>query len=177
MEIKYIVGIQLEDGVKRISWAKKKIDMSGVKRYDVVKPKLINLSTSAKELLEYLTEHMTSDNVVHSVRYTRRAFIDNTWRTWFAYYKEEVTKQKSPLYGKDPKKLADEKKYADITVSRAFRRLNDEGILITLSRGMHMVNPEYFYKGLEKDRKVLLQKALSLKAGVKPGELSDLDFM
>jgi DNA-binding transcriptional regulator YhcF (GntR family) len=90
---------------------------------------------------------------------------------------EEVKKEKSPLHGKDPRKLADEKAYADITVSKAFRKLNDEGILIKMSRGMHMVNPEYFYRGVEKDRKVLLQKALSIKAGLSPKDFSNLNFM
>ncbi|MDI1324849.1 MAG: replication/maintenance protein RepL [Algoriphagus sp.] len=110
------------------------------KRYQNNLYLLAELPACARTLLDYLSEAMDESNVVTSNSLSRKDFID------FVNY---VT------HGKVI--------YADSTVKMSLSQLIKNKLLVQVSRGSMMVNPEYFFKGQEEDRMRLLKELYDKK--------------
>lgn len=134
MEVNYIVGYTVEQGIKLPEIETAVVSTLGVKRYPNTAFKYVNLTTTEIILLEYLTEIMDSNNIVTNNHQKRLEFLE--------YIKNNC--------GVD---------YSDGVVVAGFKKLKKHGFLISLEhRGYYRVNPRHFYKGLEKDRCKLLKE-------------------
>lgn len=104
------------------------------KRYDNHTHLLAKLTPSAALLLNYLVDHAEIyDNSVNSNASERLRFINFLKKNCGMEMKDE-------------------------TVKKAFSKLHSVGFLLKMkTKGSFIVNPKYFYKGPEKNRKRILQ--------------------
>lgn len=136
-EIRYIVDIQESEGIKVPTFATVLVPLYGVRRYPNTVFKLINLTRNEVLLLEYLAETMDRENYVTNNHLKRLEFLKY-------------------IHDNCGKKLSDE------MVKKGFKKLKQEGFLISYDhRGYYQVNPRHYYRGLEKDRKILMRDTFS----------------
>jgi hypothetical protein len=128
-QIEYTSGVTIADGIVFPESSTKSITWSHTKRYHNCLFLLIDLNPCARNLIDYLTEVMDSENDVRSDLKTRKSFS--------AY----VTKQTNG-----------ETSYRDDGIKKAFARLREKGLLIQVKRGILKVNPEFFIKNNDKER-------------------------
>lgn len=130
----YTSGYKQEGGVTFPVPASKMVVCNYVKRYSNNMFLLAKLSPCARLLLDFLSENMSQDNVVHTNAVGRNEFI-----TFVSY----VT------HG--------EVKFSDSTVKNSISQLRSHKLLFSASRGTMVVNPEYFFKGNEEERMRLVK--------------------
>ena len=101
---------------------------------------LAQLEKCARLLLDYLVENMDSGNVVTSNKYMRSRFIEFIGQCSFG-------------------KVS----YGDSTVEKAFKELRSHNLIIKKTRGVFMVNPEYFMKNDDRTREKMIREMYRYK--------------
>jgi len=126
----------IDDGGVRIPIRKSKdVICSFTKRYHNSLYLLVGLPSSSRDLLDYLCEHADQNNMVASNLKLRMDYIR---------FISDIS-SKTIIY-------------SDATVKKALSTLIKRGLVITMSRGLVQVNPEYFYGLTESKRINLIQK-------------------
>lgn len=113
---------------------------SHVKRYRNCLYALMGISGCPRNLLDYLVENMSENNIVGNNTMTRNGFIS-------ACKKAEI-----PVYSEN-------------TIKEAFKELVRVNFLLPLNRGFYAVNPFYFFSGEENDRVKMIKVTLEFAAG------------
>lgn len=116
----------------------KKVIVLSVKRYFNCIHKTHSLSPASRNLLDYLTETMNSENEIGNNAFFKMEFIAFIFKTCGI-------------------------KYSDNTINKGFQELKKADILISFAKrkSVYTVNPLYFFKGTEAKRTKLLQKMLN----------------
>lgn len=135
-QVKFCEKLIVDDETGYIlpEYAHKDIVMNYTKRYHNCIFLLARLNQCSRDLIDWLTEQMDENNIIYSNIIVRKKFIDFI----------------ASITGKDNED--DRVIYSDNTIKAAFKTLSDKGLLISKSKGVFLVNPEYFFKGDEKDR-------------------------
>ena len=115
---------------------------SSVKRYRGALMLLMGIDGCEKNLMEWIEDNMTAGNYIANNLMTRRNFA--------AFHKQ---------YSKS-------KEYADKTISIAFQRLAECGLLVFVTRGNYMVNPMFFYAGDEDSRISAIKMVMEFQSGI-----------
>lgn len=136
LKIRYIEKYVDENGVNMPVYGLKKITTSHVKRYNNCLYLLAGLKGCSRNLMDFLTDQMDSDNNVVSNAAFIKKFI-------------AVMKEAGIEYGED-------------IVKKSFKTLREKGFLLDLegSRGYYKVNPKYFMKNDDSKREELLRLIL-----------------
>lgn len=146
-KVKYITKVEgMDINIPRYNF--KDEESQFVKKYYGVFSTLIGLNPCARDLIEYLTEIMNSDNIVRSDDYTRKEFIKQIEEISFKTTGEKVT-------------------YSDSNIKKAFSILNERRCLIKLTKGLYKVNPEYYFKKDEKKRLYAIKVVLEFERGIR----------
>lgn len=164
--IKYVKNVEIEDGISLLSYGEKEVVSSATKAYHNTLFLLYRLPDNTKNLMNYLIEKMTEENIVHSNRLTRDNFNNSIFSSWFDFFLIEVKDKSSEFFNMNAKKLASDKRYKDSTINTAFGLLKKNGLLIQITRGVYRVNPEYFFKSSEAKRVDSIKMILELENGV-----------
>jgi len=117
---------------------------SHVKRFNNAICLLMGVTGCDHHLLDYLTNNMTDGGYVHNNEITRKAFI-----TFYAKWKKPKNKV-----------------YSDHAVKKAFQNLADDGFLVSVARGMYLVNPDLYFKAGDDERVKSIKYMMEFKAGV-----------
>jgi hypothetical protein len=117
------------EGIVMPKMKSKMVVSNYTKRYSNNLFLLTQLSPCGRVLLDFMTENMTSENIVYTNMTARLEFI-----SFISFVTKEVTV------------------FSDHTVKKSLGQLTKLGFLIPVTRGSMMVNPEYFFKGNEEDR-------------------------
>ena len=164
--IKYVKEVEIVDGLSFPRFASKEVECTATKRYHNALLLLFALPDCSRNLMDYLMEKMTDENIIHSNQYTRDSFNGSIYAAWLSYFKDDCKKENSVNYNADPTVLASNKKYSDITIRKAFGLLNEKELILRKTRGVYMVNPEYFFKKSEAVRLEKVKLYLEFKSGV-----------
>ena len=155
VSLKYIYRVVEEAGIKIPEYRYKQIMMNFTKRYHNCLYQLAGLSSSARDLLDYLTERMDDNNIVYSSAITRKNFLE---------FIEGITDGKIT--------------YSDSTVKKAFASLVEKKILFPKGRGAFQVNPEYFWKQNEEKRmdQIQLELEFNREDDMSSDEIKDVEY-
>ncbi len=164
--IQFVKEVEVKNGMTNLLYGTKPVEMNATKAYHNTLMLMYRIPDNAKNLMHYLIEKMTSDNVVHSNKLTRDQFNNSIFNSWLEFYKAEVKREDSEFFGGNPMELANDKRYRDSTINTAFSILKKNGLLIQYSRGVYIVNPEYFFKSTESKRISKVKMTLELENGV-----------
>jgi len=137
LSIKYIKGYKQEGDIKYPEYDYKTVTINHTKRYHNCLMLLAGLTGCARDLLDYLTENMDKDNMVANTKATREKFIETI---------SNLTIKEIPPTN-----------YKDDTVSKAFQRLADKGLLVSKGRSSYQVDPTFFMKNDDSRRSILLK--------------------
>lgn len=110
-----------------------------VKRFNDAMMLLAGIDGCEKSLMDWLADNMSEKNYVSNNSITRNAFI--------SFFEKHG------------------KKYSEKTVSIAFQRLCASDFLISITRGVFMVNPKYYYAGDDASRIKAIKMVMEFKAG------------
>lgn len=129
IELMWLEGVRLD--TEDSGWAQKYsyVASSSTKRYYNCLYLLCRLSPCARNLMDYLSEEMTEDNMISTDKFMRDSFD--------AFISRITNKRVS---------------YKDISIKKAVRELKDKHLLITVGIGRAKVNPMYFFKGSDSKR-------------------------
>lgn len=131
--IRFVVSIEEhEEGIKLPVNQYKLVSKESVKKYCFGYYKLFQLDGTSRNLLDWLVDNMSAENIVENNVHKRQKFID--------------------LAKKDAKII-----YLDQTVRKAFQKLTRGGILIPIRKGLFQINPELYFKGDERMRRKILR--------------------
>lgn len=136
--IRYFWEYKDVDGIMLPDWKTKKVVIKNVRRYQNCQHKLIRLSRVAYMYMLFLTELMDEeDNFFTHTSKTRTDFINyvnaNCQITW-----------------------------TDHAVKKAFGQLVSQGLIISYGKRIdYTVNPIYFYKGDEDERRSLIANLIN----------------
>jgi hypothetical protein len=136
-KVKYIKDYIDNEGVLLPDEGYKNVVMSHTKRYHNCLFLLVGLRGCSRDLMDFLTEQMDNDNLVRSDSIIRKKFMDFV----NGITKGEVT-------------------YSEPSVKRAFRVLEEKGLIRSQTRGVFRVNPEYFIKNDDTKRLDLIKLEL-----------------
>jgi hypothetical protein len=165
--VRYVSKIVSDDGYNSLKYDSKDVQEDFVKAYHNTLLLLSRVPDSAKNLMLYLVEKMSDDNLVHSNETTRKHFTAYMFNSLYKEYKELVKDDKSKYFGQSAKDLATAKTYKNPTISAAFHTLKNHDMLISTARGEYRVNPEFFYRKSEAERMKSIKMTLEFNAGVK----------
>lgn len=157
--VRYIHKIDVYGNERLPRFRDAKIDTEFVKMYESVITTLLRLPDCPANLITYLSHKMTEENVVHHNKFTRESFNKFIYKLWYDEYKQNGVE--------NAHEEATAKQYSDHTIKKAFSVLTDKGLLIPQTRGMFVVNPEYFFKKSDKDRLDKIKVVLEMKSGVR----------
>lgn len=148
LKIRYRSGISHKGTIKGEPYIEPTYDFvnastSCIKRYNNALMLLAGIDGCEKSLMDWLADNMTEGNYVNNNELTRNAFI--------SFHKK---------HGKGKTKS-----YSDKTVSIAFQRLNAADFLISVTRGVYMVNPLYYYAGDDASRVKAIKMVMEFKSG------------
>lgn len=115
---------------------------SHVKRYNTALMILMGIDGCERNLMDWIADNMTAGNYITNNDLTRRNFIE--------FHKKY--------------KKGGNKTYSDKTVSIAFQRLSTAGLLISMTRGTYMVDPNYYYAGDDSGRINAIRMIMEFKA-------------
>lgn len=163
--VKYVKSFTVEDGITHLRFDSKRIELSATKRYHNVLLLLFALPECARNLMDYLMDNMTEENIVHSNQFTRDAFNRHVYKAWLEHYKTEIAVAEAEL-------LAEKKMYSDVTIRKAFGALKDKGLIFSETRGVFLVNPEYFFKKSEQSRVNKIKMYLEFENGINSTKIS-----
>lgn len=164
--IQFVKEVNVSDGITNLSYGTQEVEMNATKAYHNTLMLMYRIPDNAKNLMHFLIEKMTDDNLVHSNSYTRDSFNNSIFNSWFGFYKNESKDKDSEFFGMNPRTLANEKKYRDSTINTAFSILKKNGLLISVTRGVYIVNPEYFFKSTESKRIKKIKMTMELENGI-----------
>lgn len=158
-KIQYQHKVDIGDGWRQPRFTTVNVDDRFVKVYDGVIATLLSLPDCAANLITYLSHKMSEDNIVHHNKFTRENFNKFIYKVWYDHYKSEGLE--------DPHVEAKLKTYKDNTVKKAFSTLADRGLLIPKTRGMFVVNPEFYFKKSDRARLEKIKVVLEMQSGVR----------
>jgi hypothetical protein len=138
--IEYTKDYVFEEGIIIPIQAYSSVVSNHTKRYHNCLYLLANLGTCARNLMDYLVEQMTPDNIVYSNKHTRDSF-------------RELISQISET----------NIDYSDSSIKKAFNELSSKGLIRPLERGVFKVNPMYFIKNGDEDRLEMIKVELEFK--------------
>lgn len=136
----YVDGYQTEDGIVLPKMRTKMVVTSYVKKYSNCLYLTYDLSASASCMLDYLSQRMDDDN-----RVATNSIVIEDFITFMRYVSHGQCN------------------YTMATAKYALTVLKKKGILIQVSRGASIVNPEYFFAGTEANRMKLLKELYEKK--------------
>lgn len=130
--IDYIDGHIAQDGIFIPVVKKKEIKMSNTKRFHNCLHILLGLNKCQRLLMDWLAEEMDDDNMIISDEHMRSKFIK---------FIESIQVEGEIL------------SYKDQTVANAFHDLvSRNDVLIKFSKGRYRLNPEFYWRGSDKER-------------------------
>lgn len=115
-----------------------------VKRFNNAICLLMGITGCEHHLIDYLSENMTESGYVHNNEVTRQAFI-----TFYSKWKK-----------------SNNKSYSDHAVKKAFQNLADDGFLVSITRGVYLVNPDLYFSAGDDARIKSIKYMMEFKAGV-----------
>lgn len=134
--IKYSKGYVFTGEINEIRYGYQKVRMDCVKRYNNCQYLLAKLNKCADMFLMYLTEQMDPINTVHITKRVRQDFLKHMKKNCGVIYE-------------------------DGTVKKALASLKNSGLILNYGpRIDYTINPFYFFKGPEKERKDLIKNLL-----------------
>ena len=136
----YVEAYQSEDGIMLPKMRTKMVVTSYVKKYSNCLYLTYDLNASTSCMLDYLSQRMDDDN-----RVATNSIIIEDFMTFMRYVSHGNCN------------------YTMATAKYALTVLKKKGILIQVSRGASIVNPEYFYAGTEANRMKLLKELYEKK--------------
>lgn len=116
------------------------VTKSHIKRYRNCLITLMGISGCPRNLLDYLVDNMSENNIVGNNSMTRNGFMDSCIKAGITVY-------------------------SDNTIKEGFKELSKLGLLLPLQRGFYAVNPQYFFSGEENDRVKMIKLTLEFAAG------------
>ena len=134
------------------------VNDSFVKTYQDALAIVLCLPDCASSLIQYLASKMSDDNVVHHNKFTRESFNKYIYSIWLDHFKQEGEE--------NPHELAKEKTYKDNTIKKSFSTLAEKNLIVPKTRGVYIVNPEYFFKKGEEARYKKIKMTLEIQKGV-----------
>lgn len=134
LHIKYVDRWIKEDDVVLPVYKNEIVPTSHTKRYHNCLYLLANLKGCPRNLMDYFTEIMDSNNMVPTNQYIRDKFIESMATAGVTY--------------------------AVSSFDKAITALREKGFIISIGRGMHQVNPKYFMKNDDDNRATLLKVML-----------------
>lgn len=149
VKIRYRSGIAHKGEINGVPYTEYKYDyitasLSSVKRFNSAIMLLMGITGCEHHLIEWLSDTMPSSGYVSNNEVTRRAFIG-----FHAKFKK-----------------AGNKSYSEHAVIKAFKKLSDEGFLISVTRGVFMINPLLYFAKTEEDRIKSIKWMMEFKAGI-----------
>lgn len=158
-KVKHIYKIDDIEGVKLPRYKYKDVDDRFVKTYQSVLAILLCLPDCSAKLIQYLSSKMSDENIVHHNKFTRENFNKYIYSIWLEYYKANEETESNAH------ELAKEKMYKDNTIKKAFSILVNKNLLVQKTRGMYIVNPEYFFKKGDEERYRKIKLTLEIQKG------------
>lgn len=149
VKIRYRSGIAHKGDINGESYTEYTYDyvtasVSNVKRFNNAIMLLMGITGCEHHLIEWLSNTMPESGYVSNNEVTRRSFISFHQR-----YKKEKNKP-----------------YSEHAVVKAFKRLNDDGFLISITRGVFMINPMLYFAKSEDDRIKSIKWMMEFKSGI-----------
>lgn len=129
--INYIDGHRLEDGILVPQNKSKDIMLTNTKRFHNCIYLILGVGRLERVLMDWISEEMDTNNYIRNDVYTRSNFIE---------------------FIRDVKMEGKKTEYEDTSVNSAFHNLKSVGLLIPVRKGLYQVNPEYYWRGTDKDR-------------------------
>lgn len=129
--ISYIDGFQLEGDVMVPVVKGVEIMMTGTKRFHNCLYLIMGLGKLERLLMDWISEEMDDRNIIRNDGFVRGQFIN--------FISTLVID-------------GDNKVYKDQSVNNAFHSLCSSKLLISISKGIYQVNPNYYWSGSDKDR-------------------------
>lgn len=130
--VDYINGHRIENGILVPVTGRKEIKMPATKRFHNCLHILLGLSKCQRLLMDWLAEEMDDDNMIVHDEHMRRKFIN---------FIASIQVEGKVL------------KYEDQTVANAFNDIvKRQDLLKKLAKSRYRLNPEYYWRGSDKDR-------------------------
>lgn len=139
--LNYVAKYEKDEEVWLPTTKTKNIEMNYVRRYKNCVYLLCQLSTCARTLMDYISEHMNDENLIRH---------DNIMREEFVRFIEGITDGKV-VYGHD-------------AIKKAILQLKEKNLIISQARGVFMVNPEFFMKNDDTKRIDMIRMILEFSA-------------
>lgn len=166
IKVRYVQELEVSDGLVFPKFSYLPIDHQKSTRYGNASKALFGLSKTAHNLLYYLVDYMSKENVVYSNAFFKSRFNKILYWTFKECAIEKgKSEEQAELEGQNAK-------YSDSTIRRAYTELKDANVLIPFkndsqdqTRGVYWVNPVYFWRGTEKKRKEKIKKIMQIQAG------------
>lgn len=127
-------------------WAHQQVVCSHTKRYHNCLYLLAGLGSCARDLMDFITEEMDSNNVICTNEYFRGKFIK---------FIQDIKKEKGEVT----------LSYGHSTVKRALTVLFDKNLIRPMRRGYSMVNPKYFFRNDDSKRLDKIKLQLEFESG------------
>lgn len=148
-KVKYRSGIMHKgelNGEKYVEYSYDYIDASlkCTKRYNSAVCLLMGINGCPHHLIDWLSDNMTDGGYVSNNKITRRSFID--------FHKKH--------------KKAENKEYSEHAVIKAFKKLTEEGFLISIDKGTYQINPMMYFSGADEDRIESIRYMMEFKNNV-----------
>lgn len=124
---------------------------SHTKRYHNCLYLLAGLNSCSRDLMDYITEEMESDNTFSSNAHFRQRFIN--------FIKANVT------YTNTKTNTEETLNYSDASVKKGLALLAEKKLIRSIQKGVYKVNPLYFWKNDEKNRDNEIVLELEFKSG------------
>lgn len=156
-KVKYIHRIDDVAGIKTPRRDYYDVNDNFVKTYQDALAIILCLPDCASSLIQYLASKMSEENIVHHNKFTRENFNKYIYSIWLKHFKEQGED--------DAHEMAQEKTYKDNTIKKSFATLTEKKLLIPKTRGMYIVNPEYFFKKGEEARYKKIKMTLEIQKG------------
>jgi hypothetical protein len=129
--IKYIMGIVTdEEGFKKPVYSHKDVSEQYVKVYSDALVKLKNLQGCPRNMIDYFVHEMDVDNKFEFNSYGKERFL------------------------KEMARISDgELSYSEVMMKRSIKALKDAGLIFSVKKGVYLINPEYYFKGNNENRR------------------------
>lgn len=153
--IKYAIDWSLDEKVILPKYAYSHIVCSHTKRYHNCLYLLAGLNGCSRDLMDYITEEMDSENIFYSNAHFRQRFI--------RFILENGTVEKLNKESGAIEVVA--VRYSDSNVKKALAALAEKNLIRSVSKGVFKVNPEYFFKNDDSKRLDMIRLEMEFKSG------------
>ena len=161
--VQYRRAFEMDGSIRRPILATEPIYTSSIKQYNGVLFDLMALRHTERIVMDWVVDNMDKENMIRHDAIIRKKMHDDHQAAIMRVAKKEGWS------AKEYKKI---KPISGDSIIKAFSRLKSFGLLIGVSKGYYMVNPEYFFRGSEADRVKKVKVALEIKAGTYGIEVS-----